>query len=139
MCKKFSLLFFFLVVSAATNGYAQVSDSPGSVSCPSTVGFSLKVMDKAGAVIPNSLVILREDTSGQFHRGKGVMLELQTDATGNVTAELSCNYFDILVAHDGFAPVAQKRLVTKGDHAFSITLEVGSVRRVFEVPHTEPD
>src|ERR1039458_5369578 len=118
-------LFFWLTVLVTTGVYAQISDSPGSVSCPPAVNLTVTVTTGDGAaVIPNALVILREDTLGQPRGVKVFELELRTDENGKATAAVPCNYLDVFVGHDGFAPVAQKFLITKDAHTFSVPLKM---------------
>ena len=118
-------LFFWLTVLVTTGVYAQISDSPGSVSCPPAVNLTVTVTTEDGAaVIPNALVILREDTLGQPRGVKVFELELRTDENGKATAPVPCNYLDVFVGHDGFAPVAQKFLITKDAHTFSVPLKM---------------
>jgi len=74
------------------------------------VNLTVTVTTEDGAVIPNALVILREDTLGQPRGVKVFELELRTDEIGKATAAVPCNYLDVFVAHDGFAPAAQKFL-----------------------------
>jgi len=112
---------------------AQVSDSPGSVNCPPAVNLTVTVTTEGGAVIPHAFVILREDTLGQPRGVKVFELELRTDETGKATAAVPCNYLDVFVAHDGFAPAAQKILITIDKRAFSIPLKWYPITRTTEV------
>ena len=131
-------LFFWLTVLVTTNVYAQISDSPGSVNCPPAVDLTVTVTTEDGAaVIPNALVILREDTLGQ-PRSVTVFEELRTGQNGKVTTAVPCNYLDIFVGRDGFAPAAQKFLITKDAHTFSVPLKMYPITRTTEVPHQEP-
>lgn len=129
----------WLIVSVTTNICAQVSDSPGSVNCRSAVDLNLTVTTESGAVISDALVILREDTSGHSRGMKAFRLELRTDANGKVGAAVPCNYLDILVAHDGFAPSAKKVLITKDAHTFSVSLKTYPITRTTELLAPEPD
>jgi len=85
-------------------------------------------------VIPNALVIFREDTLGQPRGAKVFELELRTDEKGKATAAAPCNYLDVFVAHDGFAPAAQKFLITEDAHTFSVLLKIYPITRTTEVP-----
>ncbi|MFZ1919894.1 MAG: hypothetical protein WAU58_20165, partial [Terriglobales bacterium] len=84
-------------------------------------------------MIPHAFVVLREDTLGQPKGVKVFELELRTDETGKATAAVPCNYLDVFVAHDGFAPAAQKILITIDAHAFSIPLKTYPITRTTEV------
>jgi hypothetical protein len=112
----------------------QVSDSPGSVNCAETADLTVTVTTKGGALIQNALVILREDTAGMHKRPKVLQLELRTDYSGKARAAIPCNYFDVLVAQDGFAPAAQKFLVGNAGNAFTVVLDSYPVMRTTEVP-----
>jgi len=101
------------------------------------VNLTVTVTTEDGAVIPNALVILREDTLGQ-PRSVKVFEELRTGQNGKVTAAVPCNYLDIFVGRDGFAPVAQKFLITKDAHTFSVPLKMYPITRTTEIPHQEP-
>jgi hypothetical protein len=98
------------------------------------VNLIVTVTTEDGAVIPNALVILREDNLGRPRGVKVFELELRTDEKGKATAAVSCNYLDVFVAHDGFAPVAQKFLITKDAHTFSLPLKMYPITRTTEVP-----
>jgi hypothetical protein len=132
------LLFSLSALLTTANVYAQVSDSPGSVNCPALVNLTVTVTTEGGAVIPNAVVILREDTLGQYGGGKAFGGELRTEANGKASAAVRCNYLDVLVAANGFAPAAQKFLVTRDAHAFSIPLKMYSITRTTEVPVGPP-
>jgi hypothetical protein len=126
-------LFFWVTVLVTLNVCAQISDSPGSANCPPTVNLTVTVTTEAGAVIPNALVILREDTLGQARGTKIFELELRTTDSGEVSAAVPCNYLDVFIAHDGFAPAAQKLLITNDTNTFSFPLKTYPITRTTEV------
>ena len=135
---QFVVGFTVLVIA---NVYGQVSDSPGSVNCSATVNLTVTVTDiTGGAVIPNALVILREDTLGESRTAKIFKIELRTEENGKASAAVPCNYLDVFVGHDGFAPVAKKILVTRDADTVSVPLEMYSITRTTEVlvPGVEP-
>jgi len=132
-------LLICLTVFATTTVYAQVSDSPGSVNCPSTVNLTVTVTTEDGAVIPNALVILREDTLGQPRGVKVFESELRTESNGKATAAVPCNYLDVLVGANGFAPAAQKFLITRDAHTFSVPLKMYPITRTTEIPVPQPE
>lgn len=119
--------------------YAQVSESPGSVNCPPTVSLTVTVTTEDGAVIPNALVILREDILGQPRDVKAFESELQTDANGKTIAAVPCNYLDVFVAANGFAPAAQKFLITRDARTLSIPLKMYPISRTTELPIPQPE
>jgi hypothetical protein len=130
----FVLLFFWITVLATAYVCAQVSDSPGSVNCPALVNLTVTVTTEGGAVIPNAVVILREDTLGEPRGVKVFGGELRTEANGKASAAVPCNYLDVFVAANGFAPAAQKFLITRDAHTFSVQLKMYSITRTTEVP-----
>jgi hypothetical protein len=130
----FVLLFFWITVLATASVYAQVSDSPGSVNCPSLVNLTVTVTTEDGAVIPNAVVILREDTLGEPRGVKVFGGELRTEANGKASAAVDCNYLDVFVGANGFAPAAQKFLITGNAHTLSVPLKMYSITRTTEVP-----
>ncbi|MFI5118088.1 MAG: hypothetical protein ACHP8B_15460 [Terriglobales bacterium] len=127
-------LFLWLTMLATANVDAQISDSPGSVNCPALVNLTVTVTTEAGAVIPNAVVILREDTLGEPRGVKVFGGELRTEKNGKASAAVRCNYLDIFVAANGFAPSAQKFLITRDAHTFSVPLKMYPITRTTEVP-----
>lgn len=97
------------------------------------MNLTITVTTEGRAVIPHALVILREDTFGQPRGAKVFELELRTDETGKATAAVPCNYLDVFVTHDGFAPAAQKILVTTDANTFSVPLKTYAITRTTEV------
>lgn len=134
-----ALLFICLTVLLTTPVYGQVSDSPGSVNCPPPVNLTVTVTTEGGAVIPNAFVILREDTLGQPRGVKAFESELRTEENGEASAAIPCNYLDVFVGANGFAPTAQKFLITRDAHAFSVPLKMYPVTRTTEVPVPQPE
>ena len=80
-----------------------------------------------------SRILEREDTLGQPRGTKVFELELRTDETGKATAAVPCNYLEVFVAHEGFAPAAQKILITADAHTFSVPLKTYPITRTTEV------
>jgi len=133
------LLFLWLTTFAIVNVNGQISDSPGSVCCPRAVNLTVTVITEDGAVIPNALVILTEDTLGQPRGVKVFESELRTDNTGRATAAVPCNYLNAFVTANGFAPAAQKFLITKDTHTLSVPLKMYPIRRTTEVCVPQPE
>lgn len=106
----------------------------GSVNCPSLVNLTVTVTTEDGAVIPNAVVFLREDTLGEPRGVKVFGGELRTEANGKASAAVACNYLDVFVAANGFAPVARKFLITRDAHTLSVPLTRYSIARTTEVP-----
>ena len=133
-------LFLWLTMLATADVDAQISDSPGSVCCPSAVNLTVTVITEDGAVIPDALVILREDTLGEPRGVKVFESELRTDKNGKATAAVPCNYVDAFVTANGFAPAAHKFLITKDAHTLSVPLKAYPITRTTEicVPQPEP-
>jgi len=127
-------LFLWLTILATAKVDAQVSDSPGSVNCPALVNLTVTVTTEGGAVIPNAVVILREDTLGEPRGVKVFGGELRTEANGKASAAVPCNYLDVFVAANGFAPAAKKFLVTRDAHTFSVPLKTYPITRTTELP-----
>ncbi len=110
------------------------TDSPGSTDCPSPVSLTVTVTTEEGAAIPNAFLFLRQDTAGEPRKVMAFELQLQTDEEGRASASVGCDYLDIFATAGGFSPAAEKVLITKDAHAFSIPLKVYRITRTTEVP-----
>ncbi len=95
---------------------------------------TITVTTESGAVVPNAMVILREDTLGEPGGVKVFGGELRTEANGRASAAVPCNYLDVFVGANGFAPAAQKFLITSEAHTFSVPLKMYPITRTTEVP-----